>query len=48
MKLVVEASGAVAAAAALHKKLPRGLQRVGIVITGGNIDMEMLSSICKA
>jgi threonine dehydratase len=48
MKLVVEPSGAVAAAAALHKKLPRGLQRVGIVITGGNIDMEMLSSICKA
>jgi threonine dehydratase len=46
MKLVVEPSGAVAAAAALHKKLPKGLQRVGITITGGNIDMEMLSSIC--
>ena len=46
MKLVVEPSGAVAAAAALHKKLPEGLPRVGIVITGGNIDMEMLASIC--
>jgi threonine dehydratase len=45
-KLVVEPSGAVAAAAALHKKLSRGFKRVGIVITGGNIDMEMLSSIC--
>lgn len=46
MKLVVEPSGAVAAAAALHKKLPEGPRRVGIVITGGNIDMEMLASIC--
>jgi threonine dehydratase len=47
MKLVVEPSGAAAAAAALHKKLPDGFERVGILITGGNIDMEMLSSICK-
>jgi threonine dehydratase len=46
MKLVVEPSGAVAAAAALHGKPPKGLQRVGIVITGGNIDMKMLSEIC--
>ncbi|HXE10858.1 MAG TPA: pyridoxal-phosphate dependent enzyme [Bryobacteraceae bacterium] len=45
-KLVVEPSGAVAAAAALHKKLRKDFERVGIVITGGNIDMEMLSSIC--
>ena len=47
MKMVVEPSGAVAAAAALHGKLPAGLKRVGILITGGNIDLEMLSAICS-
>lgn len=45
MKIVVEPSGAVAAAAALHHKIPRGLKRVGILITGGNIDLELLAEI---
>ncbi|MFZ0591663.1 MAG: pyridoxal-phosphate dependent enzyme, partial [Bryobacteraceae bacterium] len=46
MKMVVEPSGAVAAAAALYRKLPSRLNRVGILITGGNIDLELLSEIC--
>jgi threonine dehydratase len=46
MKMVVEPSGAVAAAAALYRKLPGELKRVGILITGGNIDLELLSEIC--
>lgn len=37
MKLVVEPSGAVAAAAALAGKLPEDCRRVGIVISGGNV-----------
>jgi threonine dehydratase len=45
MKIVAEASGAVAAAAVLHGKVPQGLGRVGIVISGGNADYEMLASL---
>lgn len=46
MKLLVEPSGAAAAAAVLFGKLPeaRG-QRVGVVLSGGNIDLDLLSNI---
>jgi threonine dehydratase len=37
LKLVVEPSGAVPAATVLHRKLPPGIRRVGIVLSGGNI-----------
>lgn len=37
LKIVVEPSGAVAAAAVLYGKLPRGGGRIGIVISGGNV-----------
>jgi len=37
MKLVVEPSGAVAAAVVLGRKLPASKRKVGIVISGGNI-----------
>jgi threonine dehydratase len=43
VKILVEPSGAVAAAAALFKKLPGGLGRVGIVLSGGNVDFEQLA-----
>jgi threonine dehydratase len=36
MKMVVEPSGAVPAAAVMHHKLPTELRRVGIVVSGGN------------
>lgn len=45
LKLVVEPSGAVAAAAVLFGKLPPGLERVGIVISGGNVDVETFCSL---
>jgi threonine dehydratase len=45
MKLVVEPSGAAAAAAVLHNKLPAGLGRVGIIISGGNVDLEFLATL---
>jgi threonine dehydratase len=45
MKILVEPSGAVAAAAALFKKLPSGLGRVGVVLSGGNVDYEQLASL---
>lgn len=45
MKIVVEPSGAAAAAAVLHSKLPAGLQRVGIIVSGGNVDLEFLATL---
>lgn len=43
MKILAEPSGAVSAAAALFGKLPPGLGRVGIVLSGGNMDFEQLA-----
>ena len=45
MKILVEPSGAVAAAAALAGKLPKGLGRTGLIISGGNVDLEMLAEL---
>jgi threonine dehydratase len=45
MKLVVEPSGAVGAAAVLARKLPAGFRRVGVVLSGGNVDLETLASL---
>ena len=46
LKMLVEPSGAVAAAAVLHGKLPSGVRRVGVLISGGNVDLDVLSAIC--
>ncbi|HVQ36098.1 MAG TPA: threonine/serine dehydratase, partial [Pyrinomonadaceae bacterium] len=45
MKLVVEPSGAAAAAAVFTGKLPNNVARVGVVLSGGNIDAGLLSQI---
>jgi threo-3-hydroxy-L-aspartate ammonia-lyase len=39
MKMVVEPTGCLAAAAALHKVLPLEGKRVGILVSGGNVDL---------
>jgi threonine dehydratase len=44
MKLVVEPTGALGAAAALEGSIPvRGL-RVGVVLSGGNVDLSQVGS----
>jgi threonine dehydratase len=43
LKILVEPSGAAAAAAVLHGKLPRGIGSVGVVLSGGNVDFEELA-----
>jgi threonine dehydratase len=43
LKILVEPSGAAAAAAVLFRKLPEGIGRVGVVISGGNVDFEELA-----
>jgi len=45
LKLLVEPSGAAAAAAVLTRKLPHDVRRVGVVLSGGNIDAELLSQL---
>jgi threonine dehydratase len=46
MKLLTEPSGAVAAAAVFHEKLPGKIHSVGIILTGGNVDLDVLARIC--
>jgi threonine dehydratase len=47
MKILVEPSGAVAAAAALHRKLPPGIRSLGVLLSGGNVDFDVLAGICN-
>ena len=46
MKILAEPSGAVAAAAVLHHKLPPDIAKAGIVVSGGNVDFEALAGYC--
>jgi threonine dehydratase len=45
MKLLVEPTGALGAAAMLSGKLPADVHKVGVVLSGGNVDMEMLKQL---
>jgi len=40
LKILVEPSGAAAAAAVMFRKLPPDVRRVGVVLSGGNVDLE--------
>jgi threonine dehydratase len=44
LKILVEPSGAVSAAAVLFHKLPPGIRSVGVVLSGGNVDFEDLAT----
>ncbi len=48
MKILTEPSGAVPAAALLHKKVPTGIRKAGIILSGGNVDFDVLAEICQA
>jgi threo-3-hydroxy-L-aspartate ammonia-lyase len=45
MKMVVEPTGCLAAAAALHGVLPLSGKRVGILVSGGNVDLSVFASM---
>jgi threonine dehydratase len=45
MKTLVEPSGAAAAAAVLHGRLPSEDKRVGVIVSGGNIDPDALARL---
>jgi threonine dehydratase len=42
MKLIVEPSGAVPFAALMSHELPAAIQRIGVIISGGNVDLKKL------
>jgi len=45
MKLVVEPTGALAAAAVLHGIVPVRDRRVGIILSGGNVDLKAAAAL---
>jgi threonine dehydratase len=44
LHVLVEPSGAVSAAAVLFGKLPKGISSVGVILSGGNMDLDDLAS----
>jgi threonine dehydratase len=47
MKILVEPTGALAAAAVLFRKLPQQFRRVGVVLSGGNVDADVLARLIE-
>ena len=47
MKVLVEPSGVAGAAAVRHKKLDFSGKRVGVILSGGNVDREKLAEYLK-
>ena len=45
MKLLVEPTGVLAAAAVLAGKLPASARHIGVVLSGGNVDAELLAQL---
>jgi threonine dehydratase len=45
LKILVEPSGAAAAAAVLHGKLPKNVRAAGVVLSGGNVDLDTLAGL---
>ncbi len=48
LKILVEPSGVAGAAAVLFKKIPKDVRRVGVVLSGGNIDPTALARLLQA
>ena len=48
MKIVVEPSGAVAAAPALFRKIGAAGKKIGIILSGGNLDLHKLPFVAAA
>jgi threonine dehydratase len=48
LKILTEPSGAVPAAALLYHKVPINIAKAGIILSGGNVDFDVLAGICQA
>lgn len=47
MKIVVEPTGAVPIAAVMQNRIPANLKRVGVIVSGGNIDLKLIGAIVQ-
>jgi threonine dehydratase len=47
MKMIVEPTGCLAAAAVFSGKIPCAGKRVGIILSGGNVDLENFAALIK-
>ncbi|HEY0098942.1 MAG TPA: pyridoxal-phosphate dependent enzyme [Pyrinomonadaceae bacterium] len=47
LKILVEPTGALGVAAVLFNKLPANIRRIGVVISGGNIDADALARLVQ-
>jgi threonine dehydratase len=45
MKILVEPSGAVTAAAVMLRRIPPAVQRIGVVLSGGNVDIDLVAGL---
>ena len=45
VKILAEPSGAVATAAVVAGRLPKGIRKVGVTISGGNVDWDVLKDL---
>ena len=45
MKMIVEPTGAVPIAAVMQNRLPAALKRVGVIVSGGNLDPALLGAL---
>jgi threonine dehydratase len=48
MKLVVEPTGALAACAVLERKIPLKNHKVGVILSGGNVDLRWAAEILRS
>ena len=47
MKMVVEPTGCLSAAAAMSGALPVGGKRIGVIISGGNVDLDLFARLLR-
>ena len=46
MKIIVEPAGATVLAAVIGQHVPIPAKRIGVIVSGGNVDMETFSALC--
>ena len=46
MKIIVEPAGASVLAAVMARRVPSRAERIGVIVSGGNVDMETFAALC--
>jgi threonine dehydratase len=46
LKIVTEPAGATVIAAAMYRRLPKNCARIGVIVSGGNVDMATFAALC--